>query len=253
MNIAIVGITGAVGKIILDLLESRNFKYNNIYGIASENSSNIVIKSKKGTEIEVQCINDFDFKKVDLVLSSTPNAIAAQFIPKAIDCKCIIIDNSSYFRMHEDILLIIPEINGDLLKNITKGCVIANPNCSTIQMVMALYPIYKSYGIKDVIVSTYQSISGAGNKAIDSFLQETQKALNDNNYNNVKGNAFNIVPQIDKILNDGRTKEEWKMEVETIKIIGDTSITIHANCARVPTINCHAEYINIELKKIFII
>ena len=244
-NIVVVGASGNVGRKILDILEERKFPINNLAALASKKTAGKVLSYTNDKSLIIENLEDFDFSQTDIVLSSAGGKVAGEFVYRAQAKGAIIIDNSSYFRMHEDVPLVVPEVNSKALSNVKKGTIIANPNCSTIQMVVALKPLHDAFKIKRVIVSTYQSVSGAGKKAIDEL--KTQIIDHSDILPQVftKQIGMNIIPHIDVFMEDGSTKEEWKMVEETKKIL-DPEIKVHANCARVPSLNSHAEYINIE-------
>ena len=249
MNIAIVGATGNVGRKLLEVLEKKQFPIDELFLLASSNSEGKKISFGK-KELKVLDLKKFDFKKCQLVFSSAGSKVSSEFLPKAAKAGCYIIDNSSYFRMDPDVPLVVPEVNSDDLKNIKKR-IIANPNCSTIQMVMVLKPLHNLVPIKRVVVSTYQSTSGAGRLAMDELFEQTKSIFGNNPIKKksfTKQIAFNVIPHIDSFLEDGKTKEEWKMEVETQKIM-DESIKVTATCVRVPVFIGHGESVNIEFEK----
>ena len=250
-NLAIAGATGNVGREMLQILEQRNFPINKIFCLASARS-----KGKKlefnNKEITVEDLAEFDFSKVDIGLFSPGAKVSAEFVPKATSSGCLIIDNTSYFRMKEDVPLIVPEINGNILsdyfKNKKRSNIIANPNCSTIQMVVALKPLHDLSIINRIVVSTYQSVSGKGKEAMEELFEQTKgiysnKALEKKKF--TKQIAFNVIPHIDDFLENGNTKEEQKMVDETKKIL-DPNIQVVATCVRVPVFIGHSESVNIE-------
>ena len=246
MNIAIVGATGNVGRKLLEVIEKLNFKFSELYLIASDKSAGKKIKFK-GKEYTVLGLTDFDFSKVKIAFFSAGSSIAEKWAPIAAK-KTIIIDNSKHFRMDKDIPLVVPEVNADSLKNYKSKNIIANANCSTIQLVLALKPLHDQFKIKRVIVSTYQSVSGAGNAHINELEEQSKKVLNKqkvNSKNFTKQIAFNVIPHIDTFMDDRYTKEEWKMMVETKKIL-DQNISLSATCVRVPVFVGHSESINVE-------
>ena len=249
LNVSIVGATGNVGREFLEILYEREFPLDELFLLASSKSKGKKLKFGE-KEIIVQDLKQFDFKKCDLVLSSAGAKIASQFAPKAAESGCIVIDNSSHFRMDPSVPLIVPEVNYQDLKKIKKN-IVANPNCSTIQMVMALKPLHDYVKIKRVVVSTYQSTSGAGRLPMDELFDQTKNIFANKQIKKeffTKQIAFNVIPHIDSFLDGGETKEEWKMRVETQKIL-DKSIKISATCVRVPVFIGHAEAINIEFEK----
>ena len=248
MNIAIVGATGNVGRKLLEVLERTNFEFNEIYLIASDKSvgKKITFKNKNYSVIG---LGDFDFGKVTLAFFSAGSSIAEKWAPIAAK-KAIVIDNSKYFRMDKEIPLVVPEVNGEALKSYKNKNIIANANCSTIQLVLVLKPLHDQFKIKRVIVSTYQSVSGAGKVHMNELEEQSKLVLEKqkvNSKNFTKQIAFNVIPHIDSFLEDGSTKEEWKMTVETKKIL-DPDIALTATCVRVPVFIGHSESVNIEFK-----
>jgi len=246
MNIAIVGATGNVGRKLLEVIEKLNFKFSELYLIASDKSvgKKITFKNKS---YSVVGLGDFDFSKVKIAFFSAGSAIAEKWAPIAAK-KTIVIDNSKHFRMDKDIPLVVPEVNADTLKNYKNKNIIANANCSTIQLVLALKPLHDQFKIKRVIVSTYQSVSGAGNAHMNELEEQSKKVLDKQKVspkNFTKQIAFNVIPHIDTFMEDRYTKEEWKMTVETKKIL-DPSISLTATCVRVPVFVGHSESVNIE-------
>ena len=246
MNIAIVGATGNVGRKLLEVIEKLNFEFSELYLIASDKSIGKKITFKNKT-YSIVGLSDFDFSKVKIAFFSAGSAIAEKWAPIAAK-KTIVIDNSKHFRMDKDIPLVVPEVNADNLKNYTNKNIIANANCSTIQLVLALKPLHDQFKIKRVIVSTYQSVSGAGNAHMNELEEQSKKVLNKqkvSSKNFTKQIAFNVIPHIDSFMEDGYTKEEWKMTVETKKIL-DPNIVLSATCVRVPVFVGHSESVNIE-------
>ena len=246
MNIAIVGATGNVGRNILKVIEKLNLEFSELYLIASNKSVGKKI-SFKGKNYSVVGLSDFDFSKVKIAFFSAGSAIAEKWVPIAAK-KTIVIDNSKHFRMDKDIPLVVPEVNVDTLKNYKNKNIIANANCSTIQLVLALKPLHDQFKIKRVIVSTYQSVSGAGNAHMNELKEQSKKVLDNqkvSSKNFTKQIAFNVIPHIDSFMDDCYTKEEWKMTVETKKIL-DSNILLSATCVRVPVFIGHAESINVE-------
>jgi len=246
MNIAIVGATGNVGRKLLEVIEKLNFEFSELYLIASDKSvgKKITFKNKSYSVIG---LSDFDFSKVKIAFFSAGSAIAEKWAPIAAK-KTIVIDNSKHFRMDKDIPLVVPEVNADSLKNYTNKNIIANANCSTIQLVLALKPLHDRFKIKRVIVSTYQSVSGAGIAHMNELEEQSKKVLDKqkvSSKNFTKQIAFNVIPHIDSFMEDGYTKEEWKMTVETKKIL-DPNIVLSATCVRVPVFVGHSESVNIE-------
>tara|TARA_B100001121_G_scaffold203570_1_gene178107 strand:+ start:1572 stop:2567 length:996 start_codon:yes stop_codon:yes gene_type:complete len=250
MNICIIGATGNVGRKILDVLEKKNFSFDQLFLVASKKSAGKKILFKK-KEYTVSDLEEFDFSKCDISFFSAGREIAEKFAEKAAK-HSVVIDNSSFFRMDPDVPLIVPQVNSIDLKNIKKN-IIANANCSTIQMVIALKPLHEIFKIKRIVVSTYQSVSGAGKGPMDELIDQTKLALDNkliNSKNFTKQIAFNAIPHIDIFSDDGYTKEEMKMINETKKIL-DKNINVTATCVRVPVLVSHAESLNIEFEKEF--
>ncbi len=250
-NVAVVGATGAVGNEMVSVLEERDFPVSELTLLASERSIGKEIEFK-GRSYAVQVLSEKSFKGIDIGLFSAGGAISQKFAPIAASAGCIVIDNTSAFRMDPEVPLVVPEVNpADIAQYKNKG-IIANPNCSTIQMVVALKPIHDAVGIKRIVVSTYQSVSGTGKKAMDELTEQT-KALLSFKEPKVKVYphqiAFNCLPQIDVFIENGYTKEEIKMIDETKKIMGDDSIAVTATTVRVPVYRCHSESVNIETRK----
>jgi len=246
MNIAIVGATGNVGRKILEVIEKINFEFSELYLIASDKSIGKKITFKNKT-YSITGLSDFDFSKVKIAFFSAGSAIAEKWAPIAAK-KTVVIDNSKHFRMDKDIPLVVPEVNSDTLKNYKNKNIIANANCSTIQLVLALKPLHDQFKIKRIIVSTYQSVSGAGNAHMNELEEQSKKVLDKqkvNSKNFTKQIAFNVIPHIDTFMEDRYTKEEWKMTVETKKIL-DPKIAISATCVRVPVFVGHSESVNVE-------
>jgi len=249
-KIAVVGATGNVGREILKILDERNFPADEVVALASARSAGREV-SFGDQDLKVQDLAKFDFKGVDIVLSSPGAKISAEFAPRAAKAGAVVIDNTSHWRMDPDVPLIVPEVNPKAIADHTKKNIIANPNCSTIQMVMALKPLHEAAGIKRVVVSTYQSVSGSGKDAMDELFNQTKGIYaNQEPQPHVypKQIAFNVIPQIDVFMDDGMTKEEWKMVAETKKILGG-KIKICANCVRVPVFIGHSEMINVEFER----
>ena len=250
MNIAIVGATGNVGRIILEVLEKKNFEVKNLYLLASQKSQGSNLKFN-GREIKVELLDNFDFSKVNLTFFSAGGKISEKFAAKAAK-NSLVIDNSSFFRMDPEVPLIVPQVNSNDMKKVPKN-IIANPNCSTAQLVIVLKPLHDLFKIKRVIASTYQSTSGAGKAPMDEMIEQTQAAINNEKItskNFTKQIAFNAIPHIDSFSEDGYTKEELKMINETKKIL-DNKIKLTATCVRIPVRVSHAESVNIEFEKPF--
>lgn len=249
-KVAVVGATGNVGHEILSILNEREFPADAVHAVASARSAGKEV-SFDDKDLKVQDLAEFDFSNVDIVLSSPGAKVSAAYAPRAAKEGAVIIDNTSYFRMDPDIPLVVPEVNPEAVADYKKKNIIANPNCSTIQMVVALKPLHDLATIKRVVVSTYQSVSGSGKAAMDELFNQTRKIyMNDSHAPEVypKQIAFNAIPQIDVFMDDGMTKEEWKMMVETKKIL-DPAIKVCANCVRIPVFVGHAEMINVEFEK----
>ncbi len=248
-KVAVVGATGNVGHEMLNILHERKFPVDDVVALASSRSAGKEI-SFGDNDIKVQDLSKFDFKGVDIVLSSPGGAVSAEYSPVAAKAGAVVIDNTSHFRMDPDVPLVVPEVNPHDIAWHTKKGIIANPNCSTIQMVVALKPLNDKAKIKRVVVSTYQSVSGGGKPAMDELFQQTRHFyMNDQANPEVfpKQISFNVIPQIDKFMDDGMTKEEWKMVVETNKIMG-TDFKVCANCVRVPVFIGHSEMVNVEFE-----
>ncbi|MDH5722985.1 MAG: aspartate-semialdehyde dehydrogenase [Alphaproteobacteria bacterium] len=248
-KVAVAGATGNVGREILNILHERNFPVDELIPLASARSVGREV-SFGDSNVKVQDLAKFDFKGVDIVLSSPGGKVSAQYSPIAAAAGAVVIDNTSHFRMDPDVPLIVPEVNPEAIKDHSKRNIIANPNCSTIQMVVALKPIHDAAKIKRVVVSTYQSVSGSGKEAMDELFNQTKGIyMNETPTPSVypKQIAFNAIPQIDVFMDDGMTKEEWKMMVETKKIL-DPSIKVCASCVRIPVFIGHSEMVNVELE-----
>jgi aspartate-semialdehyde dehydrogenase len=248
-KVAVVGATGNVGREILNILDERAFHCDEVVALASRKS--IGRELSFGDKIlKVKDLETFDFSQIDIALFSAGSKISEKWAPIAASAGAIVIDNSSFWRYHDDVPLIVPEVNPDDINHAKKRGIIANPNCSTIQLVVALKPLHDISKIKRVVVSTYQSVSGAGNAAMDELFNQTKgifvnQAAEPENF--TRQMAFNVIPHIDIFLEDGYTKEEWKMLAETKKII-DKSIKLTATCVRVPVFVGHAEAVNIEFE-----
>jgi aspartate-semialdehyde dehydrogenase len=246
-KIAIAGATGNVGREILNILHERKFPADEVVALASPNSVGKKVLYGNKT-LTVQSLENYDFTGTSIGLFSPGGSISAIHAPRAGKSGCVVIDNTSHFRMDKDIPLIVPEVNPEAIKDYKNKNIIANPNCSTIQMVVALKPLHDLAKIKRIVVSTYQAVSGAGKEAMDELFNSTKKIYENQQLEPKKFSkkiAFNVIPQIDVFMEDGSTKEEWKMKVETKKIL-DPNIEIEATCVRVPVFNCHSESINIE-------
>lgn len=247
-KVAVMGATGNVGREVLNILDERNFPADDVVALASARSAGKEI-SYGDKDLKVQDLAKFDFTGTDIVLSSPGGKVSAEYSPKAAKAGAIVIDNTSHWRMDPDVPLIVPEVNPQAINEIRKG-IIANPNCSTIQMVVALKPLHDAAKIKRVVVSTYQSVSGSGKEAMDELFNQTKGIYaNQTPTPSVypKQIAFNAIPQIDVFMDDGMTKEEWKMVVETKKIL-DPSVKVCASCVRIPAFIGHAEMVNVEFE-----
>ncbi len=249
MNFAIIGASGNVGRKTIEILEKSKIPFKELYLVASEKSAGKKIKFR-GEEIVIENLESYDFSKAQITFFAAGSQIAKEWAPKAAK-KTIVIDNSSYFRMQSDVPLVVPEVNAEAL--IKHNNIISNPNCSTMQMVLALKPLHDEYKIKRVVVSTYQAVSGAGKAQTDELFEQTQKYLENkkiNSKNFTKQIAFNLIPHIDTFDKDGYTKEELKMTNETKKIL-DHDIDVTATCVRVPVRTGHSESINIEFDNLY--
>jgi aspartate-semialdehyde dehydrogenase len=250
-KVAVVGATGNVGRELLHILAEREFPIDQIVGLASARSVGTEVSFGEDDIVKVQDLDTYDFKGTDFVLSSAGAKISAGFVPRATRDGAIVIDNTSQFRMDPDVPLVIPEVNAHALAGFNKRNIVANPNCSTIQMLVALKPLHDMAKITRIVVSTYQSVSGAGKEAMDELFVQTRGIyVNDamTREQFTKQIAFNVIPHIDVFMDDGMTKEEWKMMVETKKIL-DPSIRVTATCVRVPVFIGHAEAMNVEFER----
>jgi len=250
-KVAVVGATGAVGREMLKTLAERRFPADEVVALASGRSAGAEVSFGDSKVLRVRNLETFDFKGCDIGLFSPGASVSAVHAPRAAAAGCVVIDNTSQFRMDPDIPLVVPEVNPEALRGYARRNIIANPNCSTIQMVVALKPLHDEYRIKRVVVATYQSVSGAGKEAMDELFNHTKQVFvheQDTPQQFTKEIAFNCIPHIDKFLDDGSTKEEWKMVVETKKIL-DPAIAVHATCVRVPVFIGHGEAVNVELEQ----
>jgi aspartate-semialdehyde dehydrogenase len=250
-RVAVVGATGAVGREMLKTLAERNFPASEVAALASGRSVGMELSFGDKQVLKVQSLESFDFNGWDIGLFSPGAAVSAVHGPRAAAGGCVVIDNTSQFRMDPDVPLVVPEVNPHHLAKASRRNIIANPNCSTIQMVVALKPLHDRFTVKRVVVSTYQSVSGAGKEGMDELFSHTKGVfVHDHNKPEQfsKEIAFNCIPHIDKFLEDGSTKEEWKMAVETRKIL-DPDILVHATCVRVPVFIGHGEAISVEFAK----
>jgi len=250
-RVAVVGATGAVGREMLKTLAERNFPVSEVIALASGRSAGAEVSFGDRKTLTVQSLEKFDFTGCDFGLFSPGASVSAIHAPRAGAQGCVVIDNTSQFRMDDDVPLVVPEVNPQDLRWFAKRNIIANPNCSTIQMVVALKPLHDEFRIRRVVVSTYQSVSGAGKEAMDELYGHTKSVYVHEQsapQQFTKEIAFNCIPHIDKFMDDGSTKEEWKMAVETKKIL-DPAIAVHATCVRVPVFIGHGEAVNVEFEK----
>ena len=250
-KVAVVGATGAVGREMLKTLAERNFPVSEVIALASGRSAGGEVSFGEDEVLKVDDLATFDFKGVDICLSSAGAKVSEEFAPRATKAGCVVIDNTSHFRMDPDVPLVVPEVNPEAIMGYKKKNIIANPNCSTIQMLVALKPLHEMATIKRIVVCTYQSVSGAGKEAMDELFVQTRAVfVNDEIKREVfhKQIAFNVIPQIDVFMEDGTTKEEWKMMAETKKIL-DLKIKLSATCVRVPVFIGHAEAVNVEFEQ----
>ena len=250
VDVAVVGATGAVGEVMMEILEQRDFPVGKLYLLASERSAGSRLQFK-GQSIVVEDLAKFDFSQVQIGLFSAGGSISAEFAPKAAEQGCVVIDNTSHFRRDEDIPLVVPEVNGHRIADYKNRGIIANPNCSTIQMLVALKPIQDAVGISRINVATYQAVSGAGKRAIEELATQTAKLLNAQPIETEafpQQIAFNAIPYIGDFLENGYTMEEMKMVWQTQKIFEDQSIMVNPSCVRVPVFYGHSEAVHIETK-----
>ncbi|MCH8615537.1 aspartate-semialdehyde dehydrogenase [Sphingomonas sp. SM33] len=250
-RVAVVGATGNVGREMLNILAERQFPIDEIAAVASARSTGDVIDfGDSGVELKVKNLEHFDFTGWDIALFAAGSEVTKVHAPRAAQSGCTVIDNSSLYRMDPDVPLIVPEVNAEAIAGYTKKNIIANPNCSTAQLVVALKPLHDAAKIKRVVVATYQSVSGAGKAGMDELFEQSRNIfVGDANepHHFSKQIAFNVIPHIDTFLDDGSTKEEWKMVVETKKIL-DSKIKLTATCVRVPVFVGHSEAVNIEFE-----
>jgi aspartate-semialdehyde dehydrogenase len=250
-RVAVVGATGNVGREILNILAERQFPLTEVAAVASSRSSGDIIDfGDSGQELKVKNLEHFDFEGWDMAIFAAGGEISKAYAPKAAAAGCTVIDNSSAFRMDPDVPLIVPEVNADAIEGYRAKNIIANPNCSTAQMVVALKPLHDAARIKRIVVATYQSVSGAGKAGMDELFEQSRNIFVGDSNTPVKFTkqiAFNVIPHIDSFLDDGSTKEEWKMVVETKKIL-DPRIKVTATCVRVPVFVGHSEAIHVEFE-----
>ncbi len=249
-RVAVVGATGAVGREMLKTLAERNFPVKEVAAIASGRSAGAQVSFGDRQTLTVQSLEQFDFAGWDIGLFSPGASVSAVHAPRAAEAGCLVIDNTSHFRMEPDVPLVVPEVNPQALTRIRRG-IVANPNCSTIQMVVALKPLHDRFTVRRVVVATYQSVSGAGKEGMDELWSQSRATfVNDpvKPEQFTKQIAFNVIPHIDRFMDDGATKEEWKMAVETRKIL-DPDIRVIATCVRVPVFIGHAEAVHVEFAR----
>ncbi|OHC80536.1 MAG: aspartate-semialdehyde dehydrogenase [Rhodospirillales bacterium RIFCSPLOWO2_01_FULL_65_14] len=252
-KVAVVGATGNVGRELLSILAERKFPVDEVIALASSRSIGAEVSFGEDATLKVKNLADFDFKGIDIVLSSPGAKVSAEHSPRAAKAGAVVIDNTSHFRMDPDVPLVVPEVNPEAIAGYKKKGIIANPNCSTIQLVVALKPLHDLAHIKRVVVATYQSTSGKGKAAMDELFRQTRgiyvnEPASRHQEMFTKQIAFNVIPHIDVFMDDGSTKEEWKMAAETRKIL-DPAIALTATCVRVPTFIGHAEAVNVEFAR----
>src|SRR6186713_720682 len=251
-RVVVVGATGNVGREMLAILAEREFPMDEVAAVASSRSQGVEVElGDTGKMLKCQNLEHFDFAGWDIALFAAGSSVAKDHAPRAAAAGCVVIDNSSLYRMDPDVPLIVPEVNPDAIDGYSKRNIIANPNCSTAQMVVALKPLHDEAVIRRVVVSTYQSVSGAGKQGMDELFEQSRNIFVGDPAEPKKFTkqiAFNVIPHIDSFLDDGSTKEEWKMSVETKKIL-DPKIKVTATCVRVPVFVSHAEAINIEFER----
>ena len=249
-DVAVVGATGAVGEAMMEILEEREFPVNNLYPLASARSAGKTVRFQ-GKTLDVTDLAEFDFSKVQIGLFSAGASVSEEYAPKAAAAGCVVVDNTSQFRYDTDIPLVVPEVNPQAIADYKSRGIIANPNCSTIQMLVALKPIYDAVGITRINVATYQAVSGTGKEAIEELAGQTARLLNGKSIESKvypKQIAFNVLPHIDVFKDNGYTKEEMKMVWETQKIFGDMDIRVNPTCVRVPVFFGHSEAVHIETR-----
>ena len=250
-DVAVVGATGAVGQTMLSILAERKFPVGKVYALASERSAGNTVEFGNRS-LTVENLAEFDFSKVQIGLFSPGASVSDVYAPKAAAAGCVVVDNTSRFRYDDDIPLVVPEVNPERIADYRERGIIANPNCSTIQLVVALKPIYDAAGIERINIATYQSVSGAGQSAIEALARQTAALLNGRPLEldeNTAQIAFNAVPHIDVFMDNGYTKEEMKIVWETQKILGDSKIAVNATAARIPVFYGHSEAVHIETER----
>ncbi len=251
IDVAVVGATGVVGESMLEILAERKFPVGKIHALASERSVGKTVEFGN-RELKVEDLADFDFSRVRIGLFSAGGSISAEYAPRAAAAGCVVIDNTSHFRYDDDIPLVVPEVNADAIGDYAARGIIANPNCSTIQMLVALKPIYDAVGIERINVCTYQAVSGAGRSAVEELVRQTTTLLNGRPLEiegDAKQIAFNAIPHIDVFLDNRYTKEEMKMVWETRKILGDEDILVNPTAVRIPAFFGHSEAVHIETRE----
>ena len=250
VDVAVVGATGAVGEAMIEILEQRNFPVRKLYPLASSRSAGKTIRFQ-GKSIQIEDLAEFDFSQVQIGLFSAGGSVSAEYAPVAAAAGCIVVDNTSHFRRDDDIPLVVPEVNPHAIGQYTQRGIIANPNCSTIQMLVALKPIYDAVGIERINVATYQAVSGTGKEAIEELAKQTAQLLNGKAIETEvypKQIAFNALPHIDTFQDNGYTREEMKMVWETQKIFEDETIVVNPTCVRIPVFFGHSEAVHIETR-----
>jgi aspartate-semialdehyde dehydrogenase len=250
-KIAVAGASGAVGEVMLSILAERGYPANRVTALASERSAGDLV-DYGNKQLAIAVLADFDFAEVDYALFSAGGSVSQEHAPRAAAAGAVVIDNTSAFRYDDDIPLVVPEVNAHVMQDITRGAIIANPNCSTIQMVVALAPIHRAVGITRINVATYQSVSGAGRRGLHELATQTAQRLNFQNIEVSKFAqpiAFNVLPQIDEMLDNGYSREEMKMLWETQKIFGDSEVLVNATAVRVPVFYGHAEAVHLETRE----
>lgn len=250
VDVAVVGATGAVGEAMIEILEQRNFPVRKLYPLASSRSAGKTIRFR-GKSIQIEDLAEFDFSKVQIGLFSAGGSVSAEYAPLAAAAGCVVIDNTSHFRRDDDIPLVVPEVNPHAIDAYTNRGIIANPNCSTIQMLVALKPIRDAVGIERINVATYQAVSGTGKEAIEELAKQTAQLLNGKAIETEvypKQIAFNALPHIDTFQDNGYTREEMKMVWETQKIFEDETIKVNPTCVRIPVFFGHSEAVHIETR-----
>jgi aspartate-semialdehyde dehydrogenase len=249
-DLAVVGATGVVGEAMLEILHQRKFPIGNLYALASERSLGKTV-AFGNRQLNVENLADFDFSKVAIGLFSAGGSVSAEFAPKAAAAGCVVVDNTSHFRREDDIPLVVPEVNAEAIAGYTARGIIANPNCSTIQMLVALKPIYDAVGIERINVCTYQAVSGAGRSAVEELARQTAALMNGRPLDlsgDAKQIGFNAIPHIDSFMDNRYTREEMKMVWETRKILGDEAIQVNPTAVRIPVFYGHSEAVHIETR-----